>query len=122
MHLARGESFLTIYDIGNMIANITESNFEKSYHVMIIGETGMQGAPFRTFPPSEVNLEIGIMKDLKHFFDITTVTEDWYVFNLLPIRQAVNNGKIKIENITLLRVIKGYDSLVIIPKLTPAKF
>ena len=41
MHLARGESFLTIYDIRNMVANIAESNFEESYHIMIIGEAGM---------------------------------------------------------------------------------
>lgn len=122
MHMARGESFLNIYDIGNIVANIAESNYEKSYHIMVIGETGMKGAPFRTFPPSEVNLERGIMKDLNLFFDLTKTDEDWYLFNLRPIRQAVYNGKIKIENTTLLRVIKGYDSLVIIPKLTPAKF
>lgn len=122
MHMARGESFLTIYDIGNLVANIAESNYEESYHIMVVGETGMKGAPFRTFPPSEVNIERGMMKDFKLFFDITTEEEDWYLFNLIPIREAVNNGKLKIENTTLMRAIKGYDSLVIIPKLTPAKF
>jgi len=121
-HMARGESFLTIHDIGNMVANIVDSNFEKSYHIMIIGKTGMKGAPFRTFPPSEVNIEEEMMKDLKLFFDITTDEEDWYLFNLLPIRKAVNSDKIKIKNNTLLRFIKGYDSLVIIPRLTPAQF
>ena len=59
--MARGESFLDIYDIGNIVANIAESNYEKSYHIIVIGETGTKGAPFRTFPLSEVNLEKGIM-------------------------------------------------------------
>ena len=28
-HMARGESFLTVTDIGNLVANIAEANYEK---------------------------------------------------------------------------------------------
>lgn len=51
-----------------------------------------------------------------HFFDTGLFDENH------SVQRAVNNDKINIENNTLPRIIKGYDSLVIIPKLTPAEF
>ena len=122
MHLARGESFLTIYDIGNLIANIAESNYQSSFHVMIIGESGMNGSPFRTFPHSKVNTEKGLLKSLKPFFEITESEKGWYVFDLIPARKLLSKQNLKVEDITLLRLLKGYDALVVIPELTPAGF
>lgn len=121
-HLTRGESFLTVFDIGNLVANITESNYEESFHIMIIGESGMLGAPFESFPPTPVNIETGFyLTYLKPFFKITE-GEQWHLFDLLPLRKAVNKKQLKIENLNLLRVIKGYDALVIIPEVTAAGF
>ncbi len=121
MHMARGESFLTIYDVGNLVANITDSNFEQSFHLMVIAKSGMQGSPFKVFPPSKIDIENGLLKSFKIFYDISS-NDNWQVFDLLPIRKAVFNGELEITDITLLRAIKGYDALVIIPKVTPAQF
>jgi len=121
-HLARGESFLTVYDVGNMVSNITKSNFEESFHVMIIGESGFLGSIFEIFPPTEVDAENGFyLSYLKPFFTITEGNQ-WHLFNMEPIRKAAEKNQLKIENVNLLRVIKGYDALVIIPEVTPAKF
>ena len=121
-HLTRGESFLTVYDVGNMVSNITKSNFEESFHVMIIGESGFLGSIFEIFPPTKVDAENGFyLSYLKPFFTITE-GKQWHLFNMEPIRKAVEKNQLKIENVNLLRVIKGYDALVIIPEVTPAKF
>ena len=58
-HMTRGESFLTVFDIGNMVANITKSNYEESFHIMIVGESGMMGSIFKSFPPNPVDAENG---------------------------------------------------------------
>ena len=120
-HMTRGESFLTVYDIGNMVANITKSNYEESLHIMIVGESGMLGSIFKSFPPNPVDAENGFyLSYLKPFFKITE-GDQWHMFNMIPLRKAEEKGKLKIENLNLLRVIKGYDILVIIPEVTPAK-
>ena len=121
-HLARGESFLTVYDIGNMVSNITKSNFQESFHIMIVGESGFLGSIFEIFPPSEVDTENGFyLSYLKPLFRITEGNQ-WHLFNMETIRKAIEKNHLKIDNVNLLRVVKGYDVLVIIPEVTPAKF
>lgn len=120
-HLTRGESFLGNYDIGNLVANITESNYENSFHIMIVGESGAQGSPFRGFPSSKINIDEGFyLNYLKPFFKITK-GNDWYIFNLKPIRKALYKKEIEVENLNLERTIRGYDILVIIPEVTPSE-
>src|SRR6185437_667784 len=54
-HLAKGESFLKIYDLGNLVNNIADSKFKKSLHIMIVGKAGMQAAPFKNLPATRVD-------------------------------------------------------------------
>lgn len=120
-HLTRGETFLQVYDVGNVVANITESNYEESFHIMIVGESGTVGSILKNFPPEPVDIEKGFYTSyLKPFFKITE-GDQWHLFDLVPLRKMVKKGKLKIENENLLRAVKGYDALVIIPELTPAK-
>ena len=121
-HLTRGESFLANFDIGNLVTNITESNYKESFHIMIVGESGFLGSPFRPFPENAVDSENGFyLSYLKPFFKITEGKE-WYVFNLIPLRKALVKNKLKLENKNLERAIEGYDILIIIPEVTAAKF
>ena len=120
-HLARGESFLTVYDIGNLIASLTEIYGNQSLHIMIVGKSGLLGSPFKNVPPTKVNINTGFLNSLKPFFSLTN-DDEWYVFNLQPLRTKLNQGKLNIEDITLERTTKGYDLLVIIPEVTPANF
>ncbi len=120
-HVARGESFLTVTDIGNIVANISEANYTESFHLMALGESGMQGAPFSTFPASPIDPNGFYLAHLKPFFGITEGA-DWYVFDLLPLRKALERKKLTIENENLVRTIKGFDALVLIPEVTAAGF
>jgi hypothetical protein len=120
-HLARGESFLTVQDIGALVAELAEAAYQESVHVMIIGESGAQGSPFRGFPPTPVESDGFYLKHLQPFFELTA-GEDWAVFDLVPLRDAQRKGELAIDNVNLLRSIKGYDLLVLIPEVTPAGF
>ena len=121
-HLTRGESFSTVFDIGNVIANLTESVEKESFHMMIVGEKGTLGRPLKNFPYSKIDINKSFyLKFLKPFFTITQGNE-YYLFNLRPLKKALYQNKLKINDQNLERTIKGYDALIIIPDMTPAEF
>jgi hypothetical protein len=121
VHMPKGESLLRIYDLGNLVSNIADSRFEKSFHILIVGKNGKAGSPFEGFPPNELDPENGDLKFLKPFFKEVNGT-DYHCFDLSPIRQQVEKGKLEIKDKWLLRSIMGYDYLVVIPTVTPAVF
>lgn len=87
---------------------------------MILGTSGTQASPFQGYPGEKIDENSNILKTLK---PITRSTDqsDWQCFDLLPLRRALNEGKISILDIKLSRIIKGYDLLIIIPKVTASK-
>lgn len=107
VHVPRGETILTktdIYDIGNLISNIEEANFRKSLHIMLIekGEDDNDNTSFKSF--------LNVLKD-----------DQWYCFDLRPLKKSILQNKLKVDDIYLSRVIKGYDYLIYIPKVTESK-
>lgn len=119
-HMPKGESLLEIYDMGNLVNNIADSKFKKSLHIMIIGKAGMQAAPFKGFPAMKVDENSDDLKILKPFFTLMKEKE-WHSFDMLPLRSALEENQINCSD-ELRRIINGYDYLVIIPEVTPAKF
>ena len=119
-HVPRGESLMEIYDIGNLVSNINDSKYKNSLHIMILGTSGTQASPFQGYPEEKIDENSSILKTLK---PITSAidTNQWQCLDMLPLRKALNEGKISISDIKLSRIIKGYDLLVIIPKVTASK-
>lgn len=105
-HLPKGETILTktdIYDIGNLISNIEEANFRKSLHLMIVGKGDEDDD-----------------SSFKSFLDVAK-NDQWYCFDLRPLKQSILQNKLKIDDVYLSRVIKGYDYLIYMPKVTKSK-
>lgn len=106
VHVPKGETILTktdIYDIGNLISNIEEANYRKSLHIMIVGKGDKDDdSSFKSF--------LNVAKD-----------DQWYCFDLRPLKKSILQNKLKIDDVYLSRVIKGYDYLVYIPKVTKSK-
>lgn len=104
VHVPSGETILTktdIYDIGNLVANIEDGNFRKSLHIMLTG-----GEDKTVFKP---------------FLDEIKDEEQWYCFDLRPLKKSILQNQLKVDVVYLSRVIKGYDYLIYIPKLTKSK-
>lgn len=107
VHVPKGETILTktdIYDIGNLISNIEEANYRKSLHVMLIGkgEDEDDNTSLKSF--------LNVVKD-----------EQWYCFDLRPLKKSILQNKLKVDDVYLCRIIKGYDYLICIPKVTKSK-
>ena len=88
----------------NLISNIEEANYRKSLHIMLIGngEDEDDKTTFKSF--------INVAKD-----------EQSYCYDLRPLKKFILQNKLKVDDVYLSRVIKGYDYLVYIPKLTKSK-
>jgi len=120
-HMAKGESLLEIYDLGNLTNNIADSKFKKSLHIMILGKSGTLSSPFKGLPDEIIDENSASSKLLKPIFNNVT-TEQWHCFDMLPLRTALENGKVKVKDIKLSRIIKGFDYVIIIPKVTASRF
>ncbi|PXY46107.1 hypothetical protein [Flavobacterium hydrophilum] len=107
VHVPKGETILTktdIYDIGNLISNIEEANYRKSLHIMLVGkgEDDNDNSSFKSF--------LNLLKD-----------DQWYCFDLRPLKKSILQNKLKVDDVYLSRIIKGYDYLIYIPKVTKSK-
>ncbi|WP_316839186.1 hypothetical protein [Pedobacter gandavensis] len=102
-HMPKGESLMEVFDIGNLVSNIEEANYRKSLHIMLIGK--QQGKT---------------LADLDQYKSFLTVVNDdnWYAYDLRPLKQAISKNKLKVADVKLERIIKGYDYLVFIPEVT----
>jgi thiol-disulfide isomerase/thioredoxin len=120
-HMAKGESLLKIYDLGNVVNNIADSKYKNSLHIMIVGKSGTQASPFKGFPEQTIDENSDNLKALKPLFNAVT-TDQWHCLDMLPLRNALEEGKLMIHDIELSRIIKGFDYVIIIPKVSAAKF
>lgn len=119
-HVAKGESLMEIYDIGNLVYNIDDSGYKKSLHIMILGSSGTQASPFEGYPEEKIDENNNILKTLRPITSIVNGNQ-WHCFNMLPLRKALSEGKVIIEDVMLSRIVKGYDMVIIIPKVTASK-
>lgn len=120
-HVSKGEGLMQIYDIGNLVNNVADSQFGKSFHVMVLGISGEQASPFKGFPAEKIDGNSSILKALNPIVKMVE-GQQWYCFDMLPLQEAIEAGTLSVKNMKMKRIIKGYDMLVIIPKVTAAKF
>lgn len=120
-HLAKGESFLKIYDIGNVVNNIADSKFKSSLHIMVVGKSGTQGSPFKDFPEQKIDENSSDIRSLKPLLKVVN-GEDWHCFDITALREAMEQNKIAVNDVELKRIIEGYDLVIVIPTITAAKF
>lgn len=105
-HTPKGESLMEIFDIGNLVNNIEDGNFRNSLHVIIVGKNENEQI-------DNSKMYVSFLKVIKN--------DDWYCFDLRPLQKAISENELKIENQMLLRIVKGNDYLIYVPKFTESK-
>lgn len=120
-HVAKDEGLMDTYDIGNLVSSIEDSKFSSSYHIIILGASGTQASPFKGFPNEKVDVNSEVLKPLAPLFKAAEGNA-WHCIDLKPLRTAIDDGKLVVKNDKLLRIIKGYDTFVVIPEVTASTF
>lgn len=106
IHLAKGESYLKIYDIDSLVGNISDGKFKNSLHILVVGKSGAQGSPFKGFPEQPIDENNNNTKVLKPIFSAVEGNQ-CYCVDMLPLRNALENKGIIVNDVTLSRIING---------------
>jgi hypothetical protein len=108
-------------DIGNLVSNNDESKSKKALHIMILGLSGATSGPLKGLPNNEDAGNNEYSEVLKPIFNVAS-SKEWSCIDMLSIKSALVQGKIKVSDPTLVSIINGYDYLVLIPKVTAPGF
>jgi hypothetical protein len=116
-HLYRGFNPLQNNDLGNFVTELADGQGTKALHIIILPVKGTRlrfagiGRPYA--PESFKMLDDEDYKFMRPFADIAG-SEGWTVFDLRRLRGEA------ISDLSLQRLVLGYDLLVLIPEATSA--
>ncbi|MES2060800.1 MAG: hypothetical protein V4456_02695 [Bacteroidota bacterium] len=123
-HVPRTNDLRDFFEVGNLASNLAEASGKTSLHIMIFGKAGTvnQMAPTNNrvaIQPYDAATD----KDLDMFkpFYSPVSDQEWVLYDLRPIRDAVNDGKLSV-NRNLKGFIMGYDLLVVFGHSTGNRF
>lgn len=118
-HAMRGHSFVGFYDLGNAVHELAEMNGGRAFGLMALAGRGTQAAgmdPATFNYVSRPAQEAGWAKPLYDLAD----PRAWTLFDLRPLRQALATGRLGTVPPRLVRVIHGFDAVVILSGSGPS--
>lgn len=124
MHTFRNESLATIFDAGNLAANLADAQNHRSLHLLVIGKGGTYNSMLSSVNEKAIkaaSAEKSGLPFLSPFLE-QVQGEQPILFDLRPIRKQLDSGKLSIQSIDLRRVILGNEFLVVFPTTTGSKF
>jgi fructose-specific phosphotransferase system component IIB len=122
-HLYRGLNPLHNYDLGNFVSELADGHGAKSLHIMMVGvrgEAATAGVPAHQLVPEKFDLEKESdpsIAFIKPFINMR-VKDAWTIYDLRGLR---GRGSISERDEELERLVFGYDLLVVVPEVTPAR-
>lgn len=124
-HVKRGLNFTNVYDLGNFIAELADTNGTKSLHILVIATSGTQNS-FVPFAGSDAD-KTKVIDPAKSnsFADISTllklaVGNDKYIIDLRPMRPMIGSGQLKNLPEGFAGLVWGYDAVVLLPNVRAA--
>jgi hypothetical protein len=120
-HMIRGRSMTGVYDLGNLLPELAAAEKGNSFQLLVLpGRTSKTAV----FNPVNMNFEAGVPKDsyakgLERLTDLASENQ-FTVFNLRPLR-ALARSKYSFLTPELIRVIHGFDALLIMNGSTPSR-
>lgn len=120
-HMVRGLSHTQVLDIGTAVSEIAADRGEKSFHVFVLPGANRQVAQFDPsawrYNPSDA----GTYEDIGMTPLIAAAYSDAFtLIDLRPIRSLVFGPRHKALDADLVRVIHGFDALLVLSGSTPS--
>ncbi|MEL6864730.1 MAG: hypothetical protein AAFP19_09930 [Bacteroidota bacterium] len=126
-HMFRGASALNIYDIGNFVSELASQEQSESFHLVVLGRKGTVNAytPFssnkadqqKSYDALESYREFGVASILA----ATSETEA-SVVDFRPLRKALFDRVLKVENAMMERMIWSYDAILVLPEVHASSY
>ncbi|MBX7220313.1 MAG: hypothetical protein K1Y36_10245 [Blastocatellia bacterium] len=122
MHTKRGRSWLNVYDMGNLAAELAASNGSQSLHVVVVGAGGATNGYF-PFVGNEADKKkpYNVVEEM-NFFDVKPLLaaaqgKNWTLLDLRPLRPLAQGRKLGKIDPRLEEFIWGYDMAIVIPEI-----
>lgn len=119
-HISKDTSLVGFDDIGRIVSSKAYHENESSFHLMIIGKKGTMNTFLPTVGMEVENFSIEDENHNLHFLEpfYENVNEsNWSFFDLKDIRETLEKEISQIKDSKLRLLIKGYDALIIIPRV-----
>ncbi|WP_025664732.1 hypothetical protein [Aquimarina megaterium] len=104
MHTTYGKNPLTIYDIGNTLYELAILNNSKSFNLALAGRYYIRSS-------GEKIDRLKYVPEYKKLFEHQKENM-WTLLDLRPLKKAIYNGKIKIDNKKFKNLLFRYDSIL----------
>eukprot|EP01133_Synstelium_polycarpum_P002688 gene2688-3107_t len=124
-HLSRSKDMLRVYEMGNLADNLADAANKKTLHILIAGKQGTSNFMAPVNNSEAIKPYIWAKDDdlsSLHYFYNQVKENQWVIFDLRPLRSALERNKIQIKDPDLKKFITGFDVIVFFDKVSGNKF
>ncbi len=121
-HMVRGRSMVEIYDLGNFLSELAAAEGSQAFNVLVVGGAGTEHAIFNpvklTYEPAPIELAAE-----KYMQPIVSqiLPKNFTLIDLRPLRPLFSAERAKTVDPELMRIVHGYDALLILTGSHPSK-
>ncbi len=125
-HMTRGMNYTEVFDIGNFVSEIADSNGSKSFNLLVHATSGKQNRWFPFIPDESlkqkpVNAKDSGFADMNLFLEIAD-KKDWTLVDLKPFRNPLHYGKMKNLPKGFKEMVFGFDAVLLIPNVNASNY
>jgi hypothetical protein len=121
-HMLRGRNMTEVYDMGNLLSELAAAEGSQAFNVLVVGGAGTEHANFN---PVKLIYEPGPVELAAETYMQPIVSqalpEGFTLVDLRPLRSLFTADRAKTVDPELMRIVHGYDVLLILTGSHPSK-